>query len=96
MARHFATDVSVTVLEANEQDPIAYSLANSLKPEARECSALDALEAEMKLLHWHKLSNDAALKVNHNVPGCWHRLTNVEIGCTYQNKEHSRKRKERF
>ena len=25
------------------------------------------LEAELKLLEWHKLANDAALKVNHDI-----------------------------
>lgn len=45
------------------QSPAVQALRSKLKPEPRKMSALDQLEAEMKLLQWHKLANDQALKV---------------------------------
>ena len=47
--------------DAGEVVPKGMGAANHLK-KSRNQEILDGLDQEMKLLHWHKLANEAALK----------------------------------
>lgn len=57
-----ALSMSVQSGAGTPQSPAVQALKSKLRPEMRGQSALDQLEAEMKLLQWHKLANEQALK----------------------------------
>ena len=74
------------------------SMGSKGKPSAAEggsTSTVEELQAEMKLLNWHKLANEAALKVSENRRIFFYLFPGAVLRSAERRRETKRERKKR-